>query len=73
MDPTEREKMQPALVLSALALAKLLQSSELGEGERGRMHALALLEAAQTSLEAAWSASAVDSSLAQAAMVSSLG
>jgi len=69
MENTEREKMQPALVLSALALAKLLQSSELGEGERGRMHALTLRNAAQAFLEASWSASAVDSSLAQAAML----
>ena len=35
-DPLERSRMQPSLVLSALAMANLMRSSEL---ERGRDHA----------------------------------
>lgn len=70
LDSSEREKMQPSLVLSALALATLLQSSELGLSQRGRERALWLRDAAQSFLESSWNASIVDPSLAQAAMVS---
>lgn len=69
LDPSEREKMQPSLVLSALALATLLQSSELGLGRRGRERALWLRDTAQSFLEAAWNVAIVDPALAQAAMV----
>ena len=69
IDVSEREKLQPSLVLSALALATLLQSSELGLGHDGRVRALWLRDSAQSYLEASWAASAIDSSLAQAAMV----
>lgn len=69
-DPTERERMQPALVLSALALATLLQSSEIELGEVGRQRALRLRDVAQSHLEASWNTSCVDPALAQAAMVS---
>lgn len=68
-DPSEREKLQPALVLSALALATLLKSSEVGLGVRGRQRALWFRNNAQSYLEQAWSSSSVDASLAQAAMV----
>ncbi|KAH8119434.1 hypothetical protein DFH11DRAFT_1501181 [Phellopilus nigrolimitatus] len=68
-DPFEREKLQPSLVLSALALATLLQSSELGLGHGGRERALWLRDTAQSYLEAAWTASPIDPSLAQAAML----
>ncbi|THG92671.1 hypothetical protein EW145_g8630, partial [Phellinidium pouzarii] len=70
LDRSEREYLQPSLVLSALALATLLQSSERGLGQRGRVRALMWRDAAQAYLESAWNASAVDPSLAQAAMVS---
>lgn len=68
-DPSEREKLQPALVLSALALATLLKSSEVVLGARGRERALWFRDNAQSYLEQAWSNSTVDPSLAQAAMV----
>lgn len=68
-DDTEREKIQPSLVLSALALATLMKSSEIGFGEPGRKRALYLRNTAQASLEAAWNAHRVDTTLAEAAMV----
>ncbi|KAI5123891.1 hypothetical protein M0805_005707 [Coniferiporia weirii] len=68
-DRSEREKLQPSLVLSALALATLLQSSELGLGMRGRERALWLRDTAQSYLESSWNSSSVDPSLAQAAML----
>ena len=68
-DPSEREKMQPSLVMSALALATLLQSSEIELGELGRQRALRLRDAAQSHLEAAWNAGCIDPELAQAALV----
>ena len=61
--------MQPSLVLSALALATLLQSSELELGSAGRERALHLRDIAQAHLESSWNASSVDPSLAQAALV----
>nr|QWQ79357.1 Zn 2Cys6 transcription factor [Sanghuangporus sanghuang] len=68
-DPSERERIQPALVLSALALATLLQSSEIELGEVGRQRALRLRDIAQIHLEVSWNASSVDPSLAQAALL----
>lgn len=62
--------MQPALVVSTLALAILLDSSELGRGSEGREKALALRDMAQTYLVTAWNAASTDPALAQAAMVS---
>lgn len=70
LDPSEREKIQPSLILAALALATLLHSSELEYGQRGRDRALWLRDAAQSLLESAWNQSILDPSLAQAAMVS---
>ncbi|TDL24298.1 hypothetical protein BD410DRAFT_786409 [Rickenella mellea] len=71
-DDTEREKIQPSLVLSALALATLMKSSEIGFGEPGRKRALYLRNTAQASLEAAWNAHRVDTTLAEAAMILAL-
>ena len=66
-DEVEREKMQPALVYAALALATLIQSSEVGRGQMGRERALWLRDVAQQFLEAPWRSP--DPALAQAAMV----
>lgn len=62
--------MQPALVVGALAVAVLLESSELGRKEEGRDRALMLRDMAHTYLVTAWNAGSTDPALAQAAMVS---
>lgn len=68
-DPHRRTFMQPSVVLSALALATLMKSSEAGMGAEGRRFAEWLRDAAQSSLEASLSASWIEPSLAQAAFV----
>ncbi|KAI5983465.1 hypothetical protein EDD15DRAFT_2178951 [Pisolithus albus] len=67
VDPQKREKMQPSLVYAALAVATLLQSSEVGRGSEGREKALRLRDMAQGALEASMCARWVDEELAQAA------
>lgn len=67
MDPRKREKMQPSLAYAALAVATLLQSSEVGRGSEGREKALRLRDMAQGALEASLCARWVDEELAQAA------
>lgn len=62
--------MQPSLVLSALALATLMKSSEIEHGAEGRRRALYLRDRAQATLEEACTAQAVDFTLAEAALVS---
>lgn len=64
--------MQPALVLSALAMSVLIQSSEAELGMEGRRRAMILKDAAQASFAASFDAGWIDSTLAQAAWVSSL-
>jgi len=54
-----RTQMQPALILSLLALATLLRSSELGLGMPGRLRALSLLEQAQSAFAASYNSSVV--------------
>ncbi|KIM31558.1 hypothetical protein M408DRAFT_21577 [Serendipita vermifera MAFF 305830] len=62
-----RVLVQPSVVLSALAIATMMKSSEVGLGEEGRRFALWLRDAAQASLDASISASWIEPSLAQAA------
>ena len=62
--------MQPSLVISALALAVLLESSERGRGKEGREKALMLRDMEHTYLVTSWNAGSTDPALAQAAMVS---
>ncbi|KAI0694263.1 hypothetical protein BC835DRAFT_1015031 [Cytidiella melzeri] len=71
-DPHRRSLIQPSLVLSALAMANLMQSSELERGSPGRKRALALRDAAQASLEAACNAANLDFTLAEAALILAL-
>jgi hypothetical protein len=71
-DPVRRANMQPSLVLAALATARLLQSSEYGEGRLGMHKALLLRDEAQAKLDASLNAGAIDEELAQAAWVSFL-
>jgi hypothetical protein len=68
-DPARRRMMQPSLVLSALALSTLLQSSELGRGVDGRATALRLAEEAHAALQASINARWIDDDLAQAALL----
>ena len=70
--PETRAGMQPALVLSALALSTLMRSSELEWGADGRARAISLRNAAQAALEAACTASHITMRLAEAAIVSDL-
>jgi hypothetical protein len=69
-DPHRRSLIQPSLVLSALAMSNLMQSSELERGHAGRNRALAFRDAAQASMEAACNANEFDFTLAEAALVS---
>ncbi|KAJ3554349.1 hypothetical protein NM688_g3153 [Phlebia brevispora] len=71
-DPFERAHLQPALVLSALAMASLIKSSEVERGSQGRERALALRNDAQASLEAACSTTQIDYQLAEAALIIAL-
>jgi hypothetical protein len=68
-NPVERVRMQPSLVLAALAITTLLRSSELEMGAKGRKKALRLREEAQGALEASLNAGWVNESLVQAAWV----
>ena len=62
--------MQPSLVLSALAMANLMRSSEIEGGAPGRERAIRLRNAAQASLEDACNTKQLDFTLAEAALVS---
>ncbi|KIM22982.1 hypothetical protein M408DRAFT_267566 [Serendipita vermifera MAFF 305830] len=66
-NPSTRILVQPSVVLSALAIATMMKSSEVGLGEEGRTFALWLRDAAQSSIDASVSASWIEPSLAQAA------
>lgn len=68
-DPNLRARMQPALIMSALAMAALMKSSEIELGSEGRARALRLRDTAQTMLEAACSSQSIDYTLAEAALV----
>ncbi|KAJ7189857.1 hypothetical protein GGX14DRAFT_484326 [Mycena pura] len=66
-DPARRERMQPSLVLAALAMSTFWQSSEIGWGHQGRVRAIRFRDEAQSALEASYNAGWVDDTLAQAA------
>lgn len=68
-DERRARSLQPAFVLSALALSTLMRSSELERGAAGRARAVALRDAAQSALEAACSAQRVDMRLAEASII----
>ncbi|KAG6330724.1 hypothetical protein ID866_8364, partial [Astraeus odoratus] len=67
MNAEKRERMQPSLVYATLAIATLLQSSDVEMGRAGREKALKLRDAAQGALEASLCVRWVDEELAQAA------
>ena len=66
---SEREGMQPALVLAILMMSNFLRSSEAEMGGEGRTRTLWLREKAQAALEASVNAGWIDAGLAQAAWV----
>ncbi|KAI0373853.1 hypothetical protein BV20DRAFT_678695 [Pilatotrama ljubarskyi] len=66
LNPTRRATMQPALLLSALALGTLAQSSEAEKGAPGRVRALKLLDMADSALQASLASGWVDIGLIQA-------
>lgn len=68
-DAASRERLQPSLVFSGLALAQMLQSSERGQGAVGMDRALRLRDAAEAALNAAVACRWFDPGLAQAAWV----
>jgi hypothetical protein len=68
-DAQKRERMQPSLILAALAMATFWQSSEIGNGRAGRERALRFRDEAQGALEASFNARWIDETLAQAAWV----
>ncbi|KAI0775649.1 hypothetical protein BD413DRAFT_491464 [Trametes elegans] len=67
LDPARRAEMQPSVLLSALALGTLTQSSDIEKGERGRQRALKLLDMAHGALQSSLVTGWVDVGLAQAA------
>ncbi|KAK7692152.1 hypothetical protein QCA50_003771 [Cerrena zonata] len=71
-DDHRRSQMQPSLVLSALALATLMKSSEIEHSTAGRTRALYLRDMAQATLEEACTAQSVDFTLAEAALILAL-
>ncbi|RXW24529.1 hypothetical protein EST38_g1353 [Candolleomyces aberdarensis] len=68
-DPLRRERMQPSLILSLLAISTFFQSSEIGLGRYGRERALRFRDEAQGALEASFNSGWIDETLAQAAWV----
>lgn len=67
-----RVRMQPALIMSALAMATLMKSSQIELGSSGRNRALYFRDNAQSLLEAACSSQSVDYTLAEAALLLAL-
>ena len=63
-------KMQPALVIAALALATIMMSSHMELGSAGRERARNLGEYANSLVQAALSDGSTDPALAQAFLVS---
>ncbi|KAI0630955.1 hypothetical protein C8Q77DRAFT_1130258 [Trametes polyzona] len=66
-DQTSRQEVQPGLVLAALALSTLLQSSELEFGSKGMDMALRLVDQAYAAFYASLNCGWVDVGLAKAA------
>ncbi|KAF9519741.1 hypothetical protein BS47DRAFT_1288133 [Hydnum rufescens UP504] len=67
--PSQREYVQPSLVLAMLALSILLQSSDMGLGQRGRLKALELRDLAQCYFDLSLNSGWITADLAQAALL----
>jgi hypothetical protein len=70
--PEERIGIRPPLVLSILAMATLMKSSQAEYGAEGRDEALQLRDSAQAALETSWNSGWVDTMLAEAALILTL-
>ncbi|KAI0731627.1 hypothetical protein C8Q72DRAFT_906414 [Fomitopsis betulina] len=68
-DPAQRVRMQPALIMAALAMATLMKSSEIELRAEGRNRAIMYRDTAQTLLESACNQHLVDYTLAEAALI----
>lgn len=68
-NPATRDRMQPALVFSALGMSYFMRSSEAELGADGMARTMWLMDKAQAALEASVHASWIDGELAQAAWV----
>ncbi|KAI8993760.1 hypothetical protein BD414DRAFT_480378 [Trametes punicea] len=66
LDPVQRAELQPSLLLAALALGILTQSSEVEMGRRGRERAMKLLDMAHGALQSSLATGWVDVGLPQA-------
>lgn len=69
LDTTKRSGVQPSLVLSALAVGRFAQSSEVEQGAKGRAKALKMVDLAHGALEASLASGWVDIGLVHAAWV----
>ncbi|KAF9519731.1 hypothetical protein BS47DRAFT_1358046 [Hydnum rufescens UP504] len=67
--PSQREHVQPSLIVAMLALSTLLQSSDIGLGHQGRLKALELRDLAQSHLDTSLNSGMDYSELAQAALL----
>ncbi|KZW00891.1 hypothetical protein EXIGLDRAFT_603573 [Exidia glandulosa HHB12029] len=72
LDEAARDRMQPSLVLAALAISTFMQSSEVDGGVEGRTRALRLRDLAQGALEQSFNAQWIEPTLAQAAWLLAL-
>ncbi|KAI0642505.1 hypothetical protein C8Q79DRAFT_916852 [Trametes meyenii] len=68
-NPLTRQTMQPSLILGALGLATLFQSSDAELGAKGREKALRLVDQARGALEASINSGWIDVGLVQAAWI----
>ncbi|THU90350.1 hypothetical protein K435DRAFT_728440 [Dendrothele bispora CBS 962.96] len=71
-DQEERLTVQPAFILSIIAMATLMRSSEAEYGSEGRDRAISFRNSAKLSLEDAMRADCKDATLAEAALILTL-
>ncbi|KAJ3725618.1 hypothetical protein DFJ43DRAFT_1002341 [Lentinula guzmanii] len=70
--PENRFSIRPPLILSILAMATLMKSSQAEYGVKGREQALIYRDSARSALESSWASSWVDPMLAEAALILAL-
>ncbi|KAJ3751510.1 hypothetical protein DFH05DRAFT_196649 [Lentinula detonsa] len=70
--PENRISIRPPLILSILAMATLMKSSQAEYGVKGREQALIYRDSARSALESSWASSWVDPMLAEAALILAL-
>ncbi|KAJ3876443.1 hypothetical protein F5051DRAFT_411571 [Lentinula edodes] len=70
--PEDRLAIRPPLILSILAMATLMKSSQAEFGIKGRERALMYRESARAALESSWNSGWLDPMLAEAALILTL-